>query len=336
MLRRFVRWLQPALLLAALFAVAWFLRQQWPELRSYPWRFDAVWFSTACVLLVVTWAVEVSIWRAILRMVGGELGYWPAVRIWFLSAVVRYVPGNIWQPLSLTLYGRRHGVAAESTVTSIALYQVIILLAAAPLAAVYFVWIDTQTLLAQLLGQVQWLLALAVAAPLVVFVARPGWFLALLNWGLARMKRPPLTVRLSGLGLLALIALAIVDWLLWGSTFAAFVIALVGAGIPDRHGLWTQLMLSYPIAYAIGFLSLLTPSGFGVREGAFYLLLVPRLDGAIVTVVALAMRLWTTVGELLFALLSAPFERGLPVTPPIVGEPIRPSGFPPDLDSKLT
>ena len=331
MLRSFVRWLQPALLLVALLAVAWFLRQQWPALRSYPWRFDAVWFTAACASLVVTWAVEVGIWRAVLRMVGGELGYWPAVRIWFLSAVVRYVPGNIWQPLSLTLYGRRYGIAAEATVTSIALYQVVILLAAAPLAAVYFVWIDTQTLLAQLLGQVHWLVALAAAVPLGVFVARPGLFMALLNWGLARMGRPQLTIRLSGPGLLALIVAAIIDWLLWGSTFAAFVFALVGAGIPDLRGLWPQLMLSYPIAYAIGFLSLLTPSGFGVREGAFFLLLVPRLDGAVVTVVALAMRLWTTVGELLFALLSAPFERGLPVTPAVV-----PKGFPPDLGGKLT
>ena len=59
---------------------------------------------------------------------------------------MRYVPGNIWQPLSLTLYSRRYGVPAEATVTSIALYQVMILLAAAPLAAIYFVWIDTQTL----------------------------------------------------------------------------------------------------------------------------------------------------------------------------------------------
>jgi hypothetical protein len=324
MLRRFAHWIQPALLLAALLAIAWFLRQQWPALAAYPWRFDATWFTLACVLALITWAVEVTIWRAVLRLVGGELGYWPAVRIWFLSAVVRYVPGNIWQPLSLALHGRRHGIAAEATIASIALYQVIILLAAAPLAVVYLLWINTGALLTEWVRQVHWPLAVLLLLPIVVFLARPAWFMALLNWGLRRVGRSPLTQRLTAPALLGLIVAAAADWLLWGLTFAAFTFALVGAGASDPRGLWMQLTLSYPIAYAIGFLSLLTPSGFGVREGAFYLLLVPRLDGAVVTVVALAMRLWTTASELLGALLSAPFERGLRATqdtPPVAADP---------------
>ncbi len=334
MLRRFARWLQPALLLAAILAIAWFLRQQWPALAAYPWRFDAAWFAAACGLAAITWAVEVGIWRATLRLVGGELAYWPAVRIWFLSAIVRYVPGNIWQPLSLTLHGRRYGVAPEATVASIALYQVIILMAAAPIAVVYFLWIDTQTLLAQWIGEIHWVVAGLALLPFGAFLVRPAWFMALLNWGLGRVGRPPLTQRLTGPALLALIVAAAVDWLLWGLTFATFTFALAGAGTPDPGSLWIQLMLSYPIAYAIGFLSLLTPSGFGVREGAFYLLLVPRLDGAVVTVIALAMRLWTTAGELIAALASVPFERGLPpaqVTPPV--GPVRAN---PDLGGKLS
>ncbi len=72
-----------------------------------------------------------------------------------------------------------------------------------------------------------------------------------------------------------------------------------------------HLVFSYPIAYAIGFLSFITPSGFGVREGAFFVLLSPILSGGVVTVIALAMRLWTTAGELVMAgagVLLAPAE----------------------------
>ena len=61
---------------------------------------------------------------------------------------------------------------------------------------------------------------------------------------------------------------------------------------------------------------------------------MPRLDGAVVTVIALAMRLWTTAGELIAALASVPFERGLPpaqVTPPV--GPVRAN---PDLGGKLS
>ena len=62
-----------------------------------------------------------------------------------------------------------------------------------------------------------------------------------------------------------------------------------------------HLVAAYPIAYAIGFISLITPSGLGVREGAFYLLLAPIMGGGAITIVALAMRLWTTLGELVAA-----------------------------------
>jgi uncharacterized membrane protein YbhN (UPF0104 family) len=118
--------------------------------------------------------------------------------------------------------------------------------------------------------------------------------------------------------LLALILVAWVDWLLWGGVFAAFTFAVAGDGVLagdmvghgtfEHGGLIPLLVASYPIANAIGFLSLITPSGFGVREGAFYLLLTPQIDGGVVTVIALAVRVWALLVELLFALICAPFE----------------------------
>src|SRR3954447_26190490 len=129
MLRRLVHWLQPIFLLLALVAIGWFLTQQWPALRTYPWRLNWEWFLITAVLTLAGWAVEIAIWWRLLAALGGYLSYWTAARIWFLSAIVRYIPGNIWQPLSLTLYCRRHGVAPEISITSIILYQVVILLA---------------------------------------------------------------------------------------------------------------------------------------------------------------------------------------------------------------
>jgi uncharacterized membrane protein YbhN (UPF0104 family) len=96
---------------------------------------------------------------------------------------------------------------------------------------------------------------------------------------------------------------------LWGATFAAFTFGVTGVGAADRASLAPSLIAAYPIAISVGIVTLITPSGLGVREGALILLLAPRLDGAVVTLVALAMRLWTTCGELLVALVSAPFER---------------------------
>ncbi len=316
MFSRLVRWLHPLFLGLAALAIAWFLRSQWATLRAYPWRLDAGWLAVATLLLLMSWALEIAIWRRLLRLVGGGLSFLQAVRIWFLGAVVRYIPGNIWQPLSMTIYARRYGVTPEATLTSIAFYQVIILLAAAPTAAVYILWRDHNSLAAQALEGIPPGLAWLILLPVLVFLLRPQWLMSVVNWGLARLGRDPLPTRLTSGALAALVAAAMIDWLLWGATFAAFTFGVAGAETVARAELAPLLVISYPIAYAVGFLSVITPSGFGVREGAFYLLLAPQIDGAVVTVVALAMRVWTTVGELLAALISAPFERApLPPAP---------------------
>ncbi|MCC6457008.1 MAG: flippase-like domain-containing protein [Caldilineaceae bacterium] len=308
MLRRLFLWLQPAAFILSLFAIGWFLAIQWSALRNYPWRLDWGWLLATCVLTLASWGIEVAIWRHLLFTLGGKLPYWVAVRLWFLSAVVRYLPGSIWQPLSLTLHSRRHGVAPEATITSLILFQVITLLAIAPIFVIYFLWIDTKSLAAQFVAEFPPALIWAVLIPLVLFLLRPQWLPLLLNWALARIGRPPLDTQLTSRALLTLIFVAWVDWILWGGVFAAFTFAVAGAGVSGGTQLAPLLVASFPIASAIGFLSVITPSGFGVREGAMYLLLTPQIAGSVVTVIALAVRVWGILGELLMALISTPFE----------------------------
>ncbi|HXF63272.1 MAG TPA: lysylphosphatidylglycerol synthase domain-containing protein [Caldilineaceae bacterium] len=317
MFSRLAHWLQPLLLILAILAIAWYIRSEWAALAAYPWRLDGAWLAAATALLFVSWALELEIWRRLLAGVGGELTFLQATRLWFLSAVVRYVPGSVWQPLSLTLYCRRYGIAVEATVASIVLYQVIIVLATAPLALFYLLWSSNdpagQTMVGRMLlldftGQAPIWAALLLLAPVGLFLLRPQWLFRLLDWTLARVGRPPLQAHLTSGALVALVAAAVVDWLLWGTTFAAFTFAVAG-GAAERAALAPYLITAYPIAITVGLLSLIAPSGIGAREGALLLLLAPRLEGAVVTVVALAMRLWTACGELIIALLSAPAER---------------------------
>lgn len=56
---------------------------------------------------------------------------------------------------------------------------------------------------------------------------------------------------------------------------------------------------TYAVAWSIGFLSIITPSGLGVREGILSLLLTSVLPPATAMLVALLSRLWTLGAELL-------------------------------------
>ena len=300
-MRRLFALLQPVLIGVALIFIIALLAVQWDELRSYRWTLRPGWLLLSMLLLLASWAMEIGIWRHLLGVVDAQLPFWPAVRIWFQSAVVRYIPGNVWQPLSMTLQCQRWSIRAEATLTSVALYQAVILLAVAPIAALYVGVTGNVGLLSEFLADMTVWLVAAGLLPVTVFLARPGLLIGAINWALNKVGRTPLPTHLTSVRLLGLLAVAALNWLLWGGSFAALAYAL-GDYTPARMlALAPHLIAAYPIAYAIGFLSFITPSGFGVREGAFYVLLAPMLGGGVVTVIALAMRLWTTLGELLMA-----------------------------------
>ena len=185
----------------------------------------------------------------------------------------------------------------------------IILLAVAPFFAAYMWAGAAGGYLPELwIGLSPWLIALAIV-PVAIFILRPHWLIGLLNALLVKMGRPPMETTLSSASLLALTLAAIVNWLMWGATFALFTYSIVDLDAVDLGQVLALLVVAYPIAYAVGFISFFTPSGFGVREGAFFVLLSPVMPGGVVAVAALAMRLCTALGELLIALISAPFER---------------------------
>jgi glycosyltransferase 2 family protein len=302
--RRLLQLLQPFLLLIAFIFIVLLLQQQWTELQSYEWRLHPGWLLLSGLLMVGSWFIEVATWRYGLARVGGFVDYATAVRIWFASILVRYIPGNVWQPLGMTVLARQAGVRPEATVMSVALYQAVNLLSVIPIAGVYLLWWRDQSPLLTMFGNVAPWLALLALLPIGVFLARPVWLIDLLNLVLARLGRPILPATLDSGQLLWLFALAIWHWLLWGSAFAALTFALQPFTPVEMLMLLPHHLVAYPLAYAVGYLSFITPGGLAVREGALILLLAPFL-GSVATVSALLMRLWQIVLEVVVAGLVA-------------------------------
>lgn len=299
-----LRVLQPLFLLVAAGFIVYLLAGHWRELRTYPWRLHWGWFGLANALLLVTWIMEVWIWQILLARLGGNLPLVSALRVWFLSAIVRYVPGNVWQPLSLTYMTHRHGVRPETTMASVVLYQIITLLGTLPIATLYLL-LEPEDKIRPVLGTIpRWLPMLLALAPLLIFVVNPMWLFHLLNWLLRKVRRAPLAGTLTRGGLFLALVLTVGNWLLWGGTFAALSFSLGNYTPGQVQELVLHLVAIYPVAYAIGFISFFTPSGFGVREGALILFLAPFMPTAVATVLALAMRVWTMAGELILAGLA--------------------------------
>jgi Lysylphosphatidylglycerol synthase TM region len=126
-------------------------------------------------------------------------------------------------------------------------------------------------------------------------------------------------------GTRAILGLALgyaVYWVLTGLAFAALVRAMFPLPASDVP----LAIAGYSASYAVGFLSLLTPGGLGVREGVLVLALAPVMPAGPALVVALVSRLWMMLFELLGAVAAYALERavsgrlrlraGAPAAPP--------------------
>ena len=144
-------------------------------------------------------------------------------------------------------------------------------------------------------------------APLGLLLLQPALIERVLNGVLARFGRTPVRVTLTWRQVWLLAGGYAVFWLMQGLSFAALVHGLTGGDAPAAF----YLVATWVGAYLIGFLSLLTPSGLGVREGALVLLLSPLLPGAVAAVVAIVARLWMVVVEFLAAGVALLLRTGI-------------------------
>ena len=83
----------------------------------------------------------------------------------------------------------------------------------------------------------------------------------------------------------------LVAWAFFCSGFVTFVAAIAELS-PSTLDELPHVAIAYPLAYVVGFLSVLTPGGLVVREGTLYLLLAPIVGKGNALVIALAMRAW--------------------------------------------
>ena len=281
-----------ALLIALGFMVA-LVTTQWQALQEFQWQVRPALLLASLLGLWLAWLLELSVWRFLLASLGGTLRWGRAAQTWFLSNIVRYIPGNIWQFLGMAELAADDGVSRVTTFASIALHQALSTAVGMVLAAVYFAVAGEGALL-DTIRPFLWLI------PLGLLLCNPRFLEWSLNTLLRIFKRPAIKVTLTWpqLGLILLGYLGV--WLIMGSAFAM----LAASFTPVTPQQVAALIATWAAAYVIGYLSMLTPSGLGVREGVMILLLAPLFPVPLPTIIALAARLWMVVAEVIGAAVA--------------------------------
>lgn len=232
-------------------------------------------------------------WGLTLQAMGVPIDQWSAVKIWFLSQVGRYAPGGVWNYVTRFYLGKAK-MPGQVVVTSMVLEtglrtvsEMLIFLLSIPF------WPQKRFLTTSILF-------LAVSSALLgLGLLHPAFLRWLVNLSIrARLE----TIDLSGVKyrtiLLLLIYYMLTVVIVGGSFFL-----LVSALYPVPANLFPPIAGSLAASVVVGFLCPLVPNGWGVREGVLAFLLAQILPVPVSVMVAIASRIWLTVGEAFWIIL---------------------------------
>jgi glycosyltransferase 2 family protein len=293
------RVLQIGLPLIIMGLVFYYVKRDWGELTSYKFQWNPGWLALAFSGFLLQELSYGLIWRSVLARLGSKLDLRASLRIYLASEFVRYIPGNVWHVLTRVLWVNKYGVSRPIAFASMMVELITKLAAGALVFAVSLLfWGDLGSVHSLFAGTpiVIGLGALTILALLVVL--HPRVLSALLNRALRLLKRDPVVLSLRYRDILLVTLAWFASWFVAGCAFYFLLLALW----PQTPLLALPICIGiYAIAWDLGFVSFITPSGLGFREGAIvglFALALP-LPGALAAILAVLSRLVSTIAELI-------------------------------------
>lgn len=291
-LRRLARRIGVSLTALAVVLVLWRLGALWQQ--TAPMLVDSK-LAYAVVVLSLLYALSLFLLAAVWGMLAvageplepGRLA--SLIHAYGVSSIAKYLPGNVFHLAGRQIYGARLGVSHGSMAMASVLETALCVIAALLVAFAFVVFGDGDRELV-LGGRLVWIGA-AVSVLVVLAALSAG------ADGPVRRALVSADAAAPGLPRLALAAA------LCSLFFAVSGGIALGADYAIGDGQRMSLLVgsAYVLAWLTGFLVPGASGGLGVREGALVLLLTPHTGEPPALAIALATRMITTLGDVLFA-----------------------------------
>jgi uncharacterized membrane protein YbhN (UPF0104 family) len=299
--------IQVVALAAVLFFLGWAFRGAWKEAKPLLREADLREVALSTLVLISYYLLFTVAWQRMLGAWGLRIPYFVALQAEMASILAKYVPGTVWIPAARVAALRRAGYRD----TPLVLGSMIMEAGLSALAGI-LVFLVSLTTVGFSDAPVLPLLVLALIAVVGLHprVFTPGVRWALRPFGASDLPALPYPT------LLGLLLFYCFTWLI-GGTAVFFLIRSLGedpsvADIPYLGGVAA-------VSAIVAFLSLITPSGLGVREASMYALLLAVTTKGVALGVTVLNRLTITIVEAALLLVGALAWRFLPRPAPEAG-----------------
>ena len=283
------RRLRAVVLPAAAGLAAYTVVVQWSDIRSSLDRVGIVAPLESLILALIGLAAGALAWRTLLSDVGVPLPLGTTTRVFFVGQIGKYLPGGVWPLLAQMELGRDAG-AGRRQVGAVAVVVMAVNVVTGLLVAVACLPFTSSSAL----HRAGWLLILL---PVGLALLHPRMLSRLIGRALRLLRREPLEQPPTMRGVVAAVGWSLVMWAAFGAHLYVLADPLAEAG----HRMPLLATGGYALAWVVGFLVVIAPSGAGVREAMLVLALAPALPAGEAIAVALLSRVVMTIGDLLWA-----------------------------------
>ncbi len=244
----------------------------------------------ALFFFLLYFVVRSTAWQSLCTLAGFNMPW--LVSTWHLtsSEILRYIPGNVWGLGARVVKGPRFGIPKVQATTLLIEDAINCIVGASIVTILFLHW----SAIAHGYKISLLVLSLAICCCYMAYVSSYSFFNRLIHkfFPTILLLLPHLQKRLQTLGWYVL------QWAIFGIAHF-FVVSMFSHSL---H-LATALVIGV-VAWMIGYLSLITPMGLGVREGVTTTLSSYALTGAIAALFSLVSRIILIISELVFFVLA--------------------------------
>jgi uncharacterized membrane protein YbhN (UPF0104 family) len=253
------------------------------------------------VILFVSFLSLTYAWRRILNHGHGSISMEQAFIIMGRSQIAKYLPGNVFHYVGRLMLSGLAGLPSEEVLLSIGIETVCILLTAIVITCSGMLFypdagLVVNTVPKALIGEIQWIVGVTV----LIFIIGATSFRSAREW--VRARRGYLDPRF----LVIIMSLYAAALLLHGPILYMILSFIYHVDSPPA---WYELSYGFTIAWVLGFLVPGAPGGIGIREAVILALFGPSLGNGIAAGLAVALRVMTTVSDVIVYLTALVLQR---------------------------
>lgn len=289
-----------AIIIVIFFFLGRTLYSSWSEITAAHIKPNIGYLVISIVFLISSFLLGIGYsWFLTLKLFNKNITFWQAVRTSAFAQFGKYIPGKLWVYGGRIYLAKMYGVNESESTTALLIETITSTSSAVVIFIISLITYENISLP----FNIHWVLFLIPLSFILIYPKILKFILMILSKLSKILKLHKGDIVFPELKFLQLLYIYFFYFMSWVVHTIGFYF-LTSAIYPIPHNNALSVMGAYAISWTIGFLVILIPGGFGVREGLLTLLLQNFMPFPFAALMAFVGRLWTTLGEICYFLIS--------------------------------